>query len=132
LILQLGIICRLNLKFDMSSDLRVLSHLFPREGVQLGRLVTNVKAPHGDYYPKTKLRYLKSDVYSITGKDFLDIRKKNTNSKLSLVLDHVLTGILGNTSNAETGIANTICITYFLDNSEDKFKKLCEHPQARQ
>lgn len=109
----------------------VLSHLFPRDGVQLGRLVSNMAAPHNDYYPPSQIRYVKGDIHSITGKDFLDMRSKNTNSKLSVVINSVLSALFGKNIDVETKIADTICITYFLDNSEAKFKKLCDSVAAK-
>ncbi|KAK6343909.1 hypothetical protein TWF696_007563 [Orbilia brochopaga] len=115
----------------MPHHLTVLSHLFPREGVQLGRLVTNPAAPHNQYCPQATIRYLKHDVHSVTGKEFLDIRNKTTNSKLQLIIEAIVKILAGKDSDIQTRIADTVCITYLLDNSERKFKNLCASKEAK-
>lgn len=114
------------------APLKVLSHLFPREGVQLGRLVTNMKAPQSDYYPTGKIRYLKDDIYSIKGKDFLDMHGKSTDLKLEAVLTSVLSAVFKRSGNVDTSIADTVCITYFLDNTDHKFEKMCREKMTRE
>jgi len=115
----------------MSPQLTVLSHLFPRDGVQLGRLVSNMAAPHDNYYPPTRVRYVKGDIYHITGNDLLDKRNKSNNSKLSAVIQSVLSAVLRREADIDTKIADTVCITYYLDNSEAKFNKLCQNDAAK-
>jgi len=115
----------------MPQHLTVLSHLFPRDGVQLGRLVANIAAPHDNYYPPTRIRYLKGDIYNLTNNDLLDKRSKNTNSTLSVVVDSILSALFHRKSDIDTKIADTVCITYFLDNSEAKFTKICQTDAAK-
>jgi hypothetical protein len=113
------------------APLTVHGHLFPREGVQLGRLVTNVTAPQSFYYPTGKRRLLKGDVYSVPSRDFHALNTKSKNTKLEAVLASVASIIFGSTDDLETKISNTVCITYYLDNADVKFAAMCRDKTAR-
>lgn len=115
----------------MPQHLTVLSHLFPRDGVQLGRLVANMAAPHDSYHPSTRIRYLKGDIYSLTNNDLVEKRSKNTNSTLSVVVDAIFTALFRRKSDIDTKIDDTVCITYFLDHSETKFTRMCQTDAAK-
>lgn len=104
--------------------------MFPREGVQLGRLVTNVKAPQSSYYPPSK-RFFKGDIYSVPSRDFHALNKKSKNLKLEAVLTSVASVLFNSTDDLETKIANTICITYYLDDADGKFTKMCKDKGVR-
>lgn len=97
----------------------------------MGRLVTTVKAPQSLYYPLGKCRFLKGDIYSVPSRDFHALNKKSKNSKLEAVLTSVASALFHSTDDLETKITNTICITYYLDNADGKFTKMCQDKGAR-
>ena len=98
------------------APLTVHGHLFPREGVQLGRLVTDVEMPQFSYYPTAKQRFLKRDVYSVASRDFHALRNKSKDTKLEAVLASITSLMFGHAENLDTQISNTVCITYYQDN----------------
>lgn len=113
------------------APLTVLSHLFPREGVQLGRLVTNLTAPQSFYYPPGRQTFAEGDFYSVTSKDFADLHKNTKDSKLESVLTSITSALSKSHDNVVGRIANTVCITYFLDNAEGRFGRMCEDKAAQ-
>jgi len=113
------------------APLTVHGHLFPREGVQLGRLVTNVKAPQSSYYPAGKIRLLKGDVYSVPSRDFHSLINKSNTTKLEAVAASIASIVFGKSDDLETKISNTACITYYIDNPEGRFAAMCKDQSAR-
>ncbi|KAF4427471.1 hypothetical protein FACUT_9588 [Fusarium acutatum] len=112
--------------------LTVHSHLFPRESVQLGRLVTTIKSPQNSYYPAGKKQFQEGDIYSVVNKDFYDLRQKSKDSKLQAVLTSVASLLFQTEEHLDTKIQDTICLTYFLDNADTKFKEMCKDKVARE
>ncbi|KAG9503437.1 hypothetical protein J7337_006282 [Fusarium musae] len=112
--------------------LTVHSHLFPRESVQLGRLVTTIKSPQNSYYPAGKQQFQEGDIYSVVNKDFYDLRQKNKDSKLQAVLTSVASLLFQTEEHLDTKIQDTICLTYFLDNADTKFREMCKDKVARE
>ena len=113
------------------APLTVHSHLFPREGVQLGRLVTTVEMPQFSYYPTAKRHFLKGDVYSVASRDFHPLKDKSKNTRLEAVLNSIASLMFGHAEDLGTKISNTICITYYLDNVDAKFTTMCKEKAAR-
>jgi hypothetical protein len=113
------------------APLTVHGHLFPREGVQLGRLVTTVEMPQFSYYPTAKRRFLKGDVYSVASRDFHALKNKSKNTKLEAVLASIASLMFGHAEDLGTKISNTVCITHYLDNVDTKFAAMCKDKAAR-
>jgi hypothetical protein len=90
-----------------------------------------MKAPQSSYYPPGKRRFLKGDIYSVPSRDFHALNKKSKNSKLEAVLTSVASVLFNRTDDLETKITNTICITYYLDDTDRKFAKMCKDKGAR-
>ncbi|KGQ09543.1 hypothetical protein BBAD15_g5118 [Beauveria bassiana D1-5] len=113
------------------APLTVHSHMFPRDGVQLGRLVTNVKLPHSSYYPQGKQSFLKGDIYSVVNRNFHHLRSNSRGTVLEAVFTRLASLLFRNTSDLEAKITNTICVTYYLDSPDGKFASMCKSKAAR-
>ncbi|KAF4344169.1 hypothetical protein FBEOM_1891 [Fusarium beomiforme] len=112
--------------------LTVHSHMFPRESVQLGRVVTTIKSPQNSYYPAGRHQFQDGDIHSVVSKDFYDLRQKSKGSKLEAVLTSVASLLFRTDHDLTTSIDDTICITYFLDNVDRKFSEMCKEKEARE
>jgi hypothetical protein len=113
------------------APLTVLSHLFPHEGVQLGRLVTSLIAPQSLYYPPGRSTFKEGEIYSVTSKDYADLRNNTKDSNLESVLTSLASALHSSHDNTVGRIGNTVCITYFLDDAEGRFGRMSKDKSAQ-